>query len=158
MAENRVCDTDYNSRGARKRSPEIVLGPRLQIVHQSFSDQSFAIRANTGGAGANVFQTGDETGKQSPSKFQFSVDIHLAPVEFKRIIFSCASELSCNTQRCGCSSANPVSSVFCMCQGISQGCCNAKARPCTHQTSACGERNNFCIRCIFKYVFFTIRV
>ncbi len=53
-------------------------------------------------------------------------NIPLAPAESLKLIkCSCVSELFCNTQRCGCNSANLACPVFCACQGH-QRCFNER--------------------------------
>lgn len=51
-------------------------------------------------------------------------NVRLAPAELLKLIrCSCASEMPCHTQRCGCCSSNLGCTVFCACQA-GPACCN----------------------------------
>ncbi len=69
-----------------------------------------------------------ENGSNSFSPKTVPDDIPLVPVELLKLIkCSCVSELSSNTQLCGCNTANLACPVFCACQG-GQGCFNEKTK------------------------------
>ena len=58
----------------------------------------------------------------------FPGDTPLAPDDLLKLVrCSCSSEITCKTQRCGCSSASLACSVFSACQG-GQGCFNERTR------------------------------